>query len=118
MGENLINGPNISNMTILSQSPLKASHVPPSGVWTPAVTMFIRETDKLDLISQKKYYTYLATTGLTGLVRLGTNDEHLLLTRPERSTLLTPARAAVPPSYPLMAGCGAHSTHQVLELIS
>jgi len=105
-------------MTIPNGSRAKAPHIPPSGVWVPAVTFFDPCTDTLDLASQKKYYRYLSTAGLAGLVILGTNAETFLLTREERSTLISLAREAVPPSYPLIAGCGAHSTAQVLEHIS
>jgi 4-hydroxy-2-oxoglutarate aldolase len=105
-------------MAIYNQSRAKAPHIPPSGVWVPAVTFFDPSTDTLDLASQKRYYAYLSTTGLSGLVILGTNAEAFLLTREERATLIALAREAVPPSYPLIAGCGAHSTTQVLEHIS
>ena len=44
--------------------------VPPSGVWCPAVTFFDRTSDEIDLESQKKYFHYLSTTGLAGLVML------------------------------------------------
>jgi 2-keto-3-deoxy-L-rhamnonate aldolase len=91
-------------------------HVPSSGVWCPAVTFFHHGTDSLDLESQSKYFAYLSTTGLTGLVILGTNSEAFLLTREERSQLIATARAAVGPDFPLMAGVGAHSTKQTLEL--
>ncbi|RAK95745.1 dihydrodipicolinate synthase family protein [Aspergillus ibericus CBS 121593] len=91
-------------------------HVPQPGVWCPAVTFFNHSTDTLDLPSQHQYYQYLSTTGLTGLVILGTNSEAFLLTREERAQLIRTARAAVGPNYPLMAGVGAHSTKQVLEL--
>lgn len=63
------------------------------------------------------YYQYLSKTGLAGLVILGTNAEAFLLTREERSTLIALAREAVGESYPIMAGCGAHSTKATLELI-
>ncbi|PWY75099.1 aldolase [Aspergillus heteromorphus CBS 117.55] len=86
------------------------------SVWCPAVTFIDPTTDSLDLTSQTQYFRYLSTTGLTGLVILGTNSEAFLLTRSERRTLISTARAAVGPSYPLMAGIGAHSTKQVLEL--
>lgn len=92
------------------------SKIPPNGVWCPAVTMFDPETDTLDLESQAKYYKYLSTTGLAGLVILGTNAEAFLLTREERKALIATARAACGPDFPLMAGVGAHSTRQVLEL--
>ncbi|KAJ5662628.1 uncharacterized protein N7477_010244 [Penicillium maclennaniae] len=90
-------------------------HVPPAGVWCPAVTLFHHETDSLDLETQAQYFHYLSQTGLTGLVILGTNSEAFLLTRQERSQLISTARAAVGPDFPPMAGVGAHSTKQTLE---
>ncbi|EFE40789.1 hypothetical protein TRV_04481 [Trichophyton verrucosum HKI 0517] len=91
--------------------------VPSAGVWCPAVTFFDPATDELDLPAQKEYYAYLARSGLTGLVILGTNAEAFLLTREERAQLISTARAAVGPDYPLMAGVGGHSTRQVLQFI-
>ena len=94
--------------------------VPSPGVYVPAITFFDPSTDQLDLHAQAQYYTYLSSpsVGLTGLVILGTNAETLLLTREERKSLLTTARASVPPQYPLIAGVSGHSTAQVLEYIS
>lgn len=91
-------------------------HIPKAGVWCPAVTIFDSTTDTLDLESQKKYYAYLSKTGLAGLVIMGTNSEAFLLTREERAQLIATAREAVGPDFPLMAGVGAHSTKQTLEL--
>ena len=90
-------------------------HVPQSGVWCPAVTFFNHEDDTLDLESQSKYFSHLAKSGLTGLVVLGSNAEAFLLTREERTSLVSTARAAVGPSVPLMVGVGAHSTKQTLQ---
>ncbi|KAJ9388383.1 hypothetical protein DTO063F5_2714 [Paecilomyces variotii] len=101
-------------MGSISRSP--QPHVPPAGVWCPAVTFFDHSTDSLDLVSQKQYYAYLSRSGLTGLVILGTNAEAFLLTREERHQLIATAREAVGPNYPIMAGVGAHSTKQTLEL--
>lgn len=92
--------------------------VPPSGVWAPAITFFDHSTDTLDTESQAKYYAYLASTGLAGLVILGTNAETFLLTREERKTLLETARKACGPDFPIMAGVGGHSTKQVLEFMA
>ncbi|KAL4927672.1 dihydrodipicolinate synthase family protein [Aspergillus undulatus] len=89
--------------------------VPPAGVWVPAVTAFDHTTDTLDLEAHKKYCAYLSKC-LTGLVILGTNAEAFLLTRDERAAAIRAAREAVGPNYPIMAGVGAHSTKQVLEL--
>ena len=92
--------------------------VPEPGCYVPAVTFFRPETDELDLVSQKKYFSYLSSTGLKGLVVLGTNAETFLLYREERKSLLEVARQAVPAGYPIIAGVGAHSTSQALEYIS
>lgn len=93
------------------------SIVPPSGVWCPAVTFFDPDTDELALDAQSRYFHYLSTTGLAGLVILGTNAETFLLTREERKELIFTARRAVGPQFPLMAGVGGHSTRQVLQHI-
>lgn len=91
-------------------------HIPASGVWCPAVTFFNHEEDSLDLHAQSQYFSYLSKTGLAGLVILGTNSEAFLLTREERHQLISTARSAVGPDFPLMAGVGSHSTKQSLEL--
>ncbi|KAI4853249.1 hypothetical protein E4T44_00953 [Aureobasidium sp. EXF-8845] len=90
-------------------------HVPAPGVWCPTITFFDHESDILDLKAQSQYFSYLSTTGLAGLVILGTNSEAFLLTREERFQLISTARAAVCPDFPLMAGVGAHSTKQSVE---
>ncbi|KAF7715213.1 4-hydroxy-2-oxoglutarate aldolase [Penicillium ucsense] len=99
-----------------SSTPSPQPHVPPAGVWCPAVTFFNRANDTLSLSAQSRYFEYLSKTGLAGLVILGTNSEAFLLTREERAELIVTARAAVGPDFPLMAGVGAHSTKQTLEL--
>lgn len=103
--------------------------IPPSGVWTPSVTLFDPSTDALDLESQQKYFSYLAhRTGLTGLVILGTNAETFLLTREERKQLLALAKEVVKgggggggggrgKKVKIMAGVGGHSLAQVKEYI-
>ena len=91
---------------------------PPPGIYVPAVTFFDPDKDTLLVEQQAQYYSYLARTGLTGLVILGTNAETFLLTREERATLLQLARQSVPADYPIIAGVGGHSTAQVLEFIA
>ncbi|KAE9375926.1 aldolase [Stipitochalara longipes BDJ] len=92
-------------------------HIPKQGVWCPAITFFDRATDTIDWPAQKSYFSYLATTGLAGLVILGTNAEAFLLTTKERFQLIVLAREAVGPDFPLMAGVGSHSNKQTLEFI-
>ena len=101
-----------------TKPPRKHSHpVPGLGCYVPGVTFFHPDTDALDLASQRKYYAYLAGTGLRGLVVLGTNAETFLLNRAERKALVEVARRAVPAGYPIIAGVGGHSTSQALEYI-
>lgn len=82
------------------------------------MTFFDPKTDDILPEVQAKYYKHLSTTGLTGLVILGTNAETFLLTTRERKTLILTARQACGPDFPIIAGCGAHSTRQVLELMA
>ncbi|KAK4166359.1 mitochondrial putative 4-hydroxy-2-oxoglutarate aldolase [Cladorrhinum sp. PSN259] len=93
--------------------------VPPTGVWTPSVTLFDPSTDTLDLDAQRKYFTYLArNTGLAGLVILGTNAETFLLTREERKQLLQLAKECVEGTgVSIMAGVSGHSVAQVREYV-
>lgn len=91
-------------------------HVPPAGVWCPAITFFDQDKDEIDFDAQNKYTAHLARSGLTGLVAMGTNSEAFLLTREERYQLIANARASVGPNFPIMAGVGAHSTKQTIEL--
>ncbi|KAL4907099.1 hypothetical protein BDW74DRAFT_166632 [Aspergillus multicolor] len=112
------NGTNTATNGASASHPPSPPPIPASGVWAPAITFFTPTTDELDLDSQRKYYTYLSTTGLSGLVILGTNAETFLLTREERRSLLLTARTAVPEGFPIMAGVSGHSTKQVLEFIS
>ncbi|KAK3181770.1 hypothetical protein K4F52_006986 [Lecanicillium sp. MT-2017a] len=93
-----------------------APHVPPAGAWVPAVSFYEVGSDELDLPAQSQYFTHLSRSGLAGIVVMGTNSEAFLLTREERAALVSCARAAVGPDFPIMAGVGAHSTKQALEL--
>lgn len=64
------------------------------------VPVFNPETDTLELEDQAKYYSYLAKSGLTGLVILGTNAETFLLTvsfRPRHTDRVTPSLTHAPP---------------------
>lgn len=112
----------------------KKSLVPASGIWSvffpllkprilnqsnrvPAVTFINPVTDEIDFDAQTKYFRYLSTTGIAGLIVLGSNAEAFLLTPSERRALISTARAAIGPSFPLMAGVSGNSTKQVLENI-
>lgn len=104
----------------LTDAPMARNHpLPPDqGCYVPAITFFDPDTDQLCLDAQAKYYAYLASTALAGMVILGTNAETFLLTREERKTLLVLARRSVPEGYPIIAGVSGHSTEQVLQFIN
>ncbi|KAF2703696.1 aldolase [Pleomassaria siparia CBS 279.74] len=89
--------------------------VPPPGVWCPTATFFDPSTGAIDIASQEKYFKYLSTSGLAGLVVLGTNAEAFLLTREERIQLIQTARKAVGPDYPLISGISGFSVAQVVQ---
>ncbi|PQE06232.1 dihydrodipicolinate synthetase protein [Rutstroemia sp. NJR-2017a BBW] len=87
------------------QATLKHTYpVPEPGCYVPAVTFFDPETDQLCPDKQAKYFAYLASTKLKGLVILGTNAETFLLSRAERKELLLLARKSVPGETPIIAG--------------
>ncbi|KAI1840679.1 hypothetical protein JX266_013141 [Neoarthrinium moseri] len=89
-----------------------------AGATDDRLTLFDPESDALLPEDQSKYYAHLSRSGLAGLVVLGTNAETFLLTREERAQLLSLARKAVGPDFPIMAGVSGHSTAQVLEFIA
>ncbi|KAF4442346.1 hypothetical protein F53441_11774 [Fusarium austroafricanum] len=103
-------------MGSLNPAPSQLPHVPSPGVWSPAVTFFNHEDDTVDHAAQAKYFAHLADSGLNGLIVMGSNAEAFLLTREERSEIIALARKTIGPDFPLMAGVGAHSTKQTLEL--
>lgn len=92
--------------------------VPTAGIYVPAITFFDPDTDTIALDAQAKYFRYLASTGIDGLIVLGSNAESFLLTREERTTLLRLARASVPAHFVIIAGVSGHSTSQVRENIA
>jgi 4-hydroxy-2-oxoglutarate aldolase len=98
-------------------SPQQRASVPKAGCYVPAITFYDPKTDRIQFEAQAKYYAYLASTHLTGLVILGTNAETFMMTREERKALLLLARRSVPQGFPIIAGVSGHSTAQVLEYI-
>ena len=91
--------------------------VPKAGVWCPAVTFFDPKTGAIDVDAQTKYFKYLSTSGLAGLIVLGSNAEAFLLTRDERKNLIQIARKAVGPDFPLICGVSSFSVIQTLDYI-
>lgn len=93
----------------MSSSP----QIPPKGVWVPVPTFFQSSTPSsvqppLDTRAQQAHALFLAKSGITGLVLLGSTGEAIHLTRSERITLVSSVRSHLTgagyPDYPIMAG--------------
>ncbi|KAI8624626.1 dihydrodipicolinate synthase [Xylariaceae sp. FL1651] len=92
----------------------------PHGVYTPAITLYDDTPEQpVNLEAMYKHCQYLVTSGMHGLVYLGTNGELALLTHPERAAIISNARKAVTdlglPDYPIVAGISAQSTVETIQ---
>ncbi|KAK3320285.1 Dihydrodipicolinate synthetase-like protein [Cercophora scortea] len=97
-------------------STAQAPRIPPKGVFVPVPTFFYPIADaptahnepRVDIETQVQHSIFLAESGITGLVLLGSTGEAIHLTRQERFDLVEGVRggldAAGFPDYPIMAG--------------
>ncbi|KAJ6015387.1 hypothetical protein N7540_009978 [Penicillium herquei] len=91
----------------------------PRGVYVPTVAFF-KSDEEVDLAATEKHAAYLAQSGVTGLVTQGSNGEAVHLDREERKAITAATRRAVDdagyPNLPVIAGCGAASTRETIQL--
>lgn len=91
----------------------------PHGVYVPTVAFF-QPDEEIDLAKVEKHAAYLARSGVTGLVTQGSNGEAVHLDREERKAITAATRRAVDAagfsSMPVIAGCGAASTRETIQL--
>ncbi|KAI0889631.1 dihydrodipicolinate synthetase family protein [Annulohypoxylon maeteangense] len=91
----------------------------PDGVYVPTVAFF-KENDDIDLEATQRHAVHLAEAGVAGLVVHGSNGEAVHLSRDERSLVIKTTRAALDQAdhhlMPLIAGCGAQSTRETIQL--
>lgn len=96
-----------------------APAAPPRGVYAPVVAFF-HEDETLDLDALKTHVTRLAKAGVAGLVIQGSNGEAPHLLHSERQTVISTALEALKqhgnPDAVIIAGCGAQSTRETLQL--
>lgn len=85
------------------------------GVFPPISTPF-REDGELALDKLKENLQQLAAKDLAGFVVLGSNGEYVLLSDREKLRVLEGARSAIPSNKMMIAGTGADSTRQTIEL--
>ncbi|KAK7747580.1 hypothetical protein SLS62_009079 [Diatrype stigma] len=92
---------------------------PPRGVYTPVVAFF-HEDETLDLETLKVHVTRLAEAGVAGLVIQGSNGEAPHLLHSERKEVIATASAVLKekgkPGAVIIAGCGAPSTRETIQL--
>ena len=82
------------------------------GIFGPAVTPYIGETEELDLPGFQANVRAHISDGLAGVVLTGSTGEAALLTENERAALVSAARDEVPTDRWLIVGTGAESTRQ------
>ncbi|KAJ5124842.1 Aldolase-type TIM barrel [Penicillium bovifimosum] len=89
----------------------------PHGVYVPTVAFF-KSDEEVDIETVERHATYLAQSGVTGLVTQGSNGEAVHLDREERKAITAATRRAVNAagysSMPVIAGCGAASTRETI----
>lgn len=106
---------NGSNSNGSSSSPLSLS----PGIYVPTVAFFTPQ-DTINEATTSLHATKLAQAGVTGLVVHGSNGEAVHLSHEERSLITRITRQALDAAgfthLPLIAGCGAQSTRETIQL--
>lgn len=92
---------------------------PPRGVYAPVVAFF-HEDETLDLQALEEHVTRLAKSELAGLVIQGSNGEAPHLLHSERQKVIATASAILKQhgkkDAVIIAGCGAQSTRETIQL--
>ncbi|KAJ4286002.1 hypothetical protein N0V88_008153 [Collariella sp. IMI 366227] len=101
--------------------------IPPRGVYVPSPTFFGPSSSitkgsfqpPVDIEAQINHSLFLAKSGVTGLVLLGSTGEAVHLTRAERSSLVSSVRKGLTKAgfenYPIMAGVLTNGIDETLE---
>lgn len=96
-----------------------APHYPPRGIYVPCVAFF-HEDETLDFDVIRAHITRIAKAGVDGLVIQGSNGEAMHMSHEERSEVLRIARFVLTehgkPGATIIAGCGAQSTRESIQL--
>lgn len=85
-----------------------------SGVYPPITTPFLDDGCTLDLVGAKSNAERWMTTGLRGLVALGSNGESALVDEAEADRFVETVRAAMPRNRLLIVGTGRESTQATI----
>ncbi|KAF5675276.1 dihydrodipicolinate synthetase [Fusarium heterosporum] len=112
-------GPEVSNNS--HASPAFASQSPPlhAGLYVPTVAFFSSD-ESIDVETTKLHAKRLIEAGVSGLVTHGSSGEAVHLDHNERQLIIRATRDAINearrPGIPLIAGCGAQSTQEAVQL--
>ncbi len=87
-----------------------------TGVFVPATSPFDPVTGDLDLVSLRSNLRRVLSAPVQGLVIGGTTGEALLLSREERRAALEAAAELIDQERLLIAGTGAESTRETIQL--
>ncbi|WYZ42539.1 hypothetical protein EsH8_VI_000238 [Colletotrichum jinshuiense] len=92
----------------------------PDGVYVPTLAFFT-ESEEIDTNTLERHLVRLINAGVAGIVVHGSNGEAVHLTREERSLMIRCAADTIHQEghdikVPLIAGCGAQSTRETLQL--
>ncbi|RUP43584.1 hypothetical protein BC936DRAFT_136976 [Jimgerdemannia flammicorona] len=91
----------------------------PGGTYVPIPTFFHANED-LDLVTLDRHVTYLANSGITGIIFMGSTGEAIHLSDEERRIVLRKGREVLKrenPAVKIVAGCGAPSARGTIKLI-
>lgn len=87
-----------------------------TGILPPIITPF--KDEELDVPSLESNIRRWNTTGLSGLLVLGSNGEAVYLNEKEKDEVLAAARQAIPPEMVFMAGAGRESTRSTIAAVN
>jgi len=95
----------------------------PEGVYVPMLAFFDPETEEVDIPATQRHAARLVHAGVSGLVLHGSNGEAVHLSRAERSAIIQAVADTVrhehfdiSTPFPVVAGCGAQSVRETVEL--
>lgn len=90
------------------------------GIYVPTPAFFTPRTEDLDTKTVAHHAVRLAQAGVAGIATQGSNGEAVHLTHNERNLITKTTRKALDDagfeSMPIIAGCGAQSTRETIEL--
>ena len=86
-----------------------------NGLYPPLPTSF-KEDENLYLLKIQENIQKLCTHDLAGILVLGSNGELVMLSKEEKKKVYETARKAIPAGKLMIAGSGAQSTRETIEL--